>query len=76
MNEPDFKLTKDEVHTGLWKRLSEHLEDKLNEHRCSNDNELSPESTAKLRGRIASIQYVLSLGVENDLPEPSADHEE
>lgn len=77
MNEEDFQLSNEERHSPVWARLREHLEQRLQSLRQRNDTDLTLEQTAKLRGRIADTQYVLSLGVANrDLPEPLTGHDE
>lgn len=62
-----FKLDKHEAGAAAWQRVRTHLEQRLEQHRRSNDNNLSPEETAKLRGRIAEIKYLLTL----DQPTPA-----
>lgn len=69
MTEPvDFKLTDADRHSATWKRLSEHLVARLASHRAKNDGDLTELNTAKLRGRIKEVQYLLGL----DKTEPPA----
>lgn len=56
-----------EAQTALWKKLREHYEQQLERYRAMNDQDLSLEKTAKLRGRIAEIKGFLEL----DRPVPS-----
>lgn len=68
MSEIDFKLTGSEIHSALWKKIKEHLEERIALNRKKNDGDLTPERTAKVRGRIAEDFYVLGLG-QPDAPE-------
>ena len=47
-----------------WAKIRAHFTERLQDHRIKNDGQLSDSDTAKLRGRIAEAQYVLSLGGE------------
>lgn len=60
----DFALTDTERNSALWLRLSEHLRDRLAQHRARNDNAQPLEDTAALRGRIAEVKAILSLNDE------------
>lgn len=49
-----------------WLKIRTHLEARLAEHRRMNDNDLTPEKTATLRGRIKEIQHLLAAGDSQD----------
>jgi hypothetical protein len=69
---PPFQLTASERQSALWLRLQSHLEDMLADLREQNDNESTPERTAKLRGRIAAVKDFLALG--KPTPSVTTDH--
>lgn len=48
----------------VWLKLAKHLEARLDELRAKNDNDLDPIATAKLRGEVAGVKAILSLGDE------------
>ena len=48
----------------VWAKIRKQLEERLQDHRIKNDGQLSKSDTAKLRGRIAEAQYIISLGEE------------
>lgn len=73
--EPDFKLTDVEIHSATWERIRTHFEERLDAHRRKNDGNLTPDETAKQRGRIGEIKYLLGLGLREQ-PAPTADHDE
>ncbi len=52
----------------LWLRIQAHFTGRLESHRVQNDIDKTPEATAKLRGRIAEVKYLL------DLAAPPAPH--
>lgn len=67
----DFRLTDIDRNTPLWLALRAYLERRLESQRAKNDTDLSPDETAKVRGRIAEIKALLAL--ENPRPEIPAD---
>lgn len=71
----NFKLTTAELNSPLWMRLERYLTARLVSHRRRNDGNLSPDETAKLRGRIAENLSLLALG-KPETPAPMADHGE
>lgn len=75
MTDPEFKLTDAEKHSAAWARISERLQKRLAEFREDNDGNLDDKTTAKLRGRIAELKYLLGTA-ESDEPAPVADNEE
>ena len=45
-----------------WKRLSQHVEERVNELRKLNDNpSFGPDKTALIRGGISELQKILAL---------------
>ena len=62
---PRFTLTPGEQQTPLYIKLRKHWETRLQELREKNDSAaLTPEETARLRGRIDEIKLLLKAGVE------------
>jgi hypothetical protein len=60
-----FTLTPGEQQTPLYIKLRKHWEARLQELREKNDSAaLTPEETARLRGRIDEIKLLLKAGVE------------
>ena len=74
-NDEAFKLTNDERHSAVWKKIKDHISARIAENRRKNDCDLSQEDTAKVRGRIAELLYLESLGIEDE-PEKFADSDE
>lgn len=62
----DLHLTNAERNTSAWLRIRDHLEARMAAHRRMNDNDLSPEKTAALRGAIREIQHLLAAGETQD----------
>ncbi len=51
--------------SALWQRLKAHLEARLAYLRAKNDSaKLSGDDTAKLRGQIAEVKALLTLGTD------------
>lgn len=67
-------VTDMERHTHLWKKIRAHAELRLASLRVKNDNALGEVATAKLRGKIAELKYLLAL--ENPAPTMGADDTE
>ena len=57
-------LTDGDKLTPTWAKLEEHLKDRLAMLRAKNDAPMSEAETATLRGRIAEVKALLSLGDE------------
>lgn len=55
-------LTIEERRSPLWRKLAEHYESRLESLRNQNDGDRVDVETAKLRGRIAEVKLLLSLG--------------
>ena len=53
-----------ERQSAVWIRLKEFYEARLTLLRSSNDGNLTPEQTAKFRGRIAEVKALLALEKE------------
>lgn len=68
MTAPRFALAGHERTHPLWARLAQHMEDRLANLRAMNDAHLPPERTADIRGRIAMLKELLSLGDEPRTP--------
>jgi hypothetical protein len=59
----DFTLTEGEKSHPLWMRLKSHFIDKLEVCRAKNDDpNLTEAQTAALRGQIATLKTLISLG--------------
>lgn len=54
-----FRLTEQEKASPLWQRLKAHLVELLEDKRRANDRMRPIEETAKLRGEIAQIRYLI-----------------
>lgn len=63
-----FELAGHERTSPVWLRLSKHMEARLSELRAMNDAHLPAERTADIRGRIAMLKELLSLGDEPRKP--------
>lgn len=61
---PQLVLTIEERRSALWAKLSDHFEYRLSEMRKQNDSDKSDTDTANLRGRIAELKLIISLGVD------------
>jgi hypothetical protein len=59
-----MKLTDAEQVSPLWLKIKEHIEDRIEKHRASNDKTQSADATEKLRGRIAELKYLQTLAKE------------
>lgn len=60
-----FALTNQERDSALWKKLEAHLQGRLETLRKQNDQDLSPDETARQRGRIAAVKELIGYGQEN-----------
>lgn len=52
-----------------WRKLRDHFEQRLQELRAKNDNDLDPIATAKVRGSIKEALYLLALGDQDPATE-------
>ena len=55
-------LTREEKQSQLWKKLTEHWQDRLTHFQQQNEFDQVESNTIKLRGRIAEIRSNLALG--------------
>lgn len=60
-NKEVSKLTELERNSELWKKLEAVLKQRIDLHRKKNDSDQDDSSTAKLRGRIAELKFLLDL---------------
>jgi hypothetical protein len=51
----------EDFRTPCWKRLSQLVEERIDELRKLNDSEMSPERTALVRGGIKELKQILAL---------------
>lgn len=58
-------LTPIERTSALWQKLRAHYTERLAELRTRNDGGLDPQATARLRGQIAEVKILLTLGDES-----------
>lgn len=66
----------EDFRTPAWRRLSQHVEQRIDELRELNDSmSYGPEQTAAIRGGIAELKKILSLADEASLS-PAVDPEE
>lgn len=66
-----MKLTEQDIQSKLWIKLEKYFDQRLAECRIKNDVSKPDLQTEKLRGRIAEIKHMKTLG---DLPPmPSAE---
>ena len=57
-----MNLTAADRDTPLWRKLRDHLQERLNSHRLANDSGvLTDVETARLRGRIAEAKEFLNM---------------
>jgi len=69
-------LKPEDFRTPAWRRLSQHVSDRIDELRKLNDSpSYGPEQTALIRGGISELSKILSLADEASLS-PAVDPEE
>ena len=59
-----MKLTKEQKDSAAWKALRAHIEARIAKHQKSNSKSIPIDQTEKLRGRIAELEYLLSMEEE------------
>lgn len=64
-----FRLEQSDKVSPTWMKLRQHFEEELATLRKMNDGKLDEVATARLRGRIREVKYVLSLGEDQVLLE-------
>lgn len=57
----DLELSPDDLYSTTWLKISAHYTARLARLRKKNDQQLTPEQTAKLRGEIAEVRNLLAL---------------
>ncbi len=62
-------MTPQDFQTGTWKRLTKHLEQRLQALRESNDSTMSESNTAVIRGKIAMVKELLALSPDDSANE-------
>jgi hypothetical protein len=73
---PENFLKPEDFRTATWKRLTQALQERLEDLRQSNDQiSLSVERTAAIRGGIAELKKILSLAEDASLS-PAVDPDE
>lgn len=60
----EFTLTTGERINPLWHKISRYLDRRLDRARKRNDQPLSPEDTALVRGEIKALKGLMALGQE------------
>lgn len=68
-----MKFTKQELSSSAWMKLEAYLREKLVALRAQNDGDMSLEATARLRGRIAQVKFILALGEDQEPVQPEGD---
>lgn len=64
-----FALSSGDKLSPTWLRLVEHLEQRLDVLRKQNDGRLDEVQTARMRGRIAQLKELISLGADQPVVE-------
>jgi len=59
-----FELSAADRRSTLWMQIEQHLNQRLDTLRRSNDGDRGEIPTALLRGQIAELKYILTLGQE------------
>lgn len=65
-------LSPAEFKAATWSKLKAHYEERLVELRAKNDTDLDPDKTARLRGRIEEVKYLLDLATPDPVIEAVA----
>lgn len=69
-------MKREDFRSSTWKRLSQHIEERIDELRQLNDNpSFDEKKTAGIRGGIAELKRILSLAEQASLS-PAVDPEE
>jgi len=58
----NMKLTQEDLDSGCWKKLEGMAREKVAFLRQQNDHPADEAQTAYLRGRIAEVKWLISLG--------------
>ena len=71
-----IKITQVEQQSSTWKKIENHLEERLQDLREQNDNDLTEIETQKIRGSIAEVKRILELREDETVYElPRSDGE-
>ena len=60
----DPVLTKPDRDSAAWLKVMKYLEGRLATLRSENDADLTPEKTAKLRGKIAEVKLLMKMNAD------------
>jgi hypothetical protein len=63
-------LPREHKQSACWRWLDEHLSARLEVLRRRMENDLDDRKTARLRGSIAELRYILGMANEKPMPEP------
>lgn len=63
-------LTAGDRASDCWAHIKRHFDARLQTLRAKLELNLTPEQTAKVRGQIAEVHALLSLGTDKPLPPP------
>lgn len=55
-------ITPEDLHSAVWKKLSQFVEERLDVLRRKNDGAYSMDETSRLRGQIFAYKELLALG--------------
>ena len=64
------KLTDIEAQSALWLKVKKMMEGRIASLRERNDGSLDERKTARVRGGIAELKYLISQGDKKPLPPP------
>jgi hypothetical protein len=64
MTAPVFYLTTEEKEARAWRKVAAHMAERLEHARAMNDGDRPEQETAKLRGRIAELKYLIGLSTK------------
>lgn len=62
----ELSLTDHDRRSATWIKIKAVLEARIDLYRRQNDNELTPERTAALRGKLAELKHLLAAGESQD----------
>ena len=63
-----MKLDSSEIKSPAWQKIQEHLKERLESLRKSNDDYVDSVSSAKTSGQIKEVKSLLKLGAETHEP--------
>jgi hypothetical protein len=69
----ETRLTREDFMSPAWKRLKEHMQERIQQLRIQNDDpHQAAEQTATLRGKIAELKYLSDLERHHAQPDPAS----